>query len=70
MPFRVTKAVPGTISRDKARDRLKEEVQAYKEEEGSLYISQAPRLYLILKTTLYDRINRHRDQALCRDSVT
>ena len=45
------------ISRDEARDRLKEAVQAYEEGEGSLSISQAARLYVVSKTTMYNRIN-------------
>ncbi len=63
MPFRVTKPGSGTISRDEARDRLKEAVQAYEEGEGSLSISQAARLYAVSKTTLYNRVNRRRAQA-------
>ena len=64
MPFRVTKPEAGTTSTDEARARLKEVVQAYKEGEGSLSISQAARLYVVSKTTLYNRINRCRGQAL------
>lgn len=64
MPFRVTKLGSCTISRDEARDRLKEAVQAYEEGEGSLSISQAARLYVVSKTTLYNRIHGRQDQAL------
>ena len=63
MPFRVTKPGSRTTSRDEARDRLKEAVQAYEEGEGSLSISQAARLYVVSKTTLYNRIHGRRDQA-------
>lgn len=63
MPFRVTKPGSRTISRDEARDRLKEAVQAYEEGEGSLSISQAVRLYGVSKTTLYNGIHGRRDQA-------
>ncbi len=35
----------------------------YKEGKGSLSISQAARLYVVSKTTVYNRINRRRDQA-------
>ena len=45
MPFPVTKPVSGTTSREEARVRLKQAVQAYEEGEGSsLSISQAARL--------------------------
>ncbi len=59
MLFRVT----NTISRDEARERLKEAVQVYKEGENLLSISQAARLYVVSKTILYNKINRRRDQA-------
>ena len=55
MAFRVTKSGPGTTSRDEARDHLKKVVQAYEEGERSLSISQTARLYVVLKTTLYNR---------------
>ena len=63
MPFRVTKLGSRTISRDEAIDRLKEAVQAYEEGEGLLSISQAARLHVVSKTTLYNRIHGRRDQA-------
>ena len=64
MPFRITKPGSRTTSRDEARDRLKEAVQAYEEGERSLSILQAARLYVVSKTTLYNRIYGRRDQAL------
>ncbi len=63
MPFRVTKPRSRTTSRDEARDHLKEAVQAYEEGEGSLSILQAAKLYVVSKTTLYNRIYGRRDQA-------
>lgn len=63
MPFRVTKPGSGTNLSGEAKDCLKEAVQAYEEGEGSLSISQAERLYVVSKTTLYNRINGRRDQA-------
>ena len=50
--------------RDKARDRLKEVIQAYKEEEKLLSILQAAKLYIVLKTTLYNKIYRRHNQVL------
>ena len=64
MPFRVTKPGSRTTSKVEARDRLKEAVQAYEEGKGLLCILQAARLYVVSKTTLYNRIHGRRDQAL------
>lgn len=49
---------------------MKEAVQAYEEEEGSLAISQDARLCVVSKTAFYNKINRRRDQASYRDGVT
>ena len=64
MPFYVTKPGSRITLRDEARDHLKEVVQAYEEGEGLLFILQATRLYVVSKTTLYNKINERRDQAL------
>ena len=61
MPFCVTKPGSRTTLRDEARDHLKKAVQAYKEGKESLSISQAARLYMVSKTTLYNRIYGRRD---------
>ncbi len=41
---------------------MKKVVQVYKEAEGSLSISEAARLYAVLKTTLYHKIKGRQDQ--------
>ena len=64
MPFCITKPGSYTTSTDKARDRLKKVVKAYKEGEGLLSILHAAKLYVVSKTTLYNRIHGHRDHAL------
>ena len=61
MLFCVTKLGSCITLRNKARDHLKEVVQAYKEGEQLLSILQAARLYVISKTTLYNRIYRRQD---------
>ena len=63
MPFCITKPGSCTTSRDEARNYLKKAIQAYKEGEGLLSILQAARLYVVSKTTLYNRIHGCRDQA-------
>ena len=62
LQFRVTKPKPRTILKDEARDRLNDAIQAFKQAEGSLSITQAARLYVVSKATLYRRINGLRDQ--------
>ena len=64
MLFRITKPGSCIILRDKARDCLKEVVQAYGKGERLLSILEAARLYVVSKTTLYNRIHGRRDQAL------
>ena len=54
--------VPST-SREEARERLNDAVKAYDQAEGLLSITQAARLYVVSKATLYRRINGRRDQA-------
>ena len=64
MPFCVIKPGSCITLRDEARNRLKEAIQAYKEGEGLLSILQAAKLYVVLKTTLYNKIYRRQNQAL------
>ena len=64
MPFCITKPGSCTTSRDEARNCLKEAVQAYEERKKLLSILQTARLYVISKTTLYNRIYGRRNQAL------
>ena len=59
---RVTKSGSRTTSKDENRERLKDAVKAYEEAEGSLSITQAARLYVVSKTTLYHRIYGRQDQ--------
>ncbi len=63
MPFRITKPESRTSSREEARDCSKEAVQAYEDREVLLSILQAARLYVVSKTTLYNRIHGRRGQA-------
>ncbi len=56
--FRVTKSRSCTTAKDEGRERLNDAIQA----EGSLSITQAARLHVVSKTTLYRRINGRRDQ--------
>ena len=63
MPFCVTKPGSHITLRDKARNRLKEAVQAYEEGKRLLSILQAARLYVVSKTILYNRIYGRCDQA-------
>ena len=60
--FRVTKSGSRTTLKDENRERLKDAVKAYEEAEGSLSITQAARLYVASKTTLYHRIHGRQDQ--------
>lgn len=60
--FRVTKSGSRTTSKDESRERLKDAVKAYVEAKGSLSITQAARLYMVSKTTLYHSIQGRRDQ--------
>ena len=60
--FRVVKSGSWTTSRDENRERLKNAVKAYEEAEGSLSITQAAKLYVVSKTTLYHRLQGRRDQ--------
>lgn len=55
--FRVTKSRLHTTSKDEARQRLQQTVQAYEEAKEALFITQAAWLYAVSKTTLYNRIN-------------
>ena len=64
MSFCITKLGSRITLRDKARDRLKEMVQAYEKGERLLFILQAARLYVISITILYNRIHGRRNQAL------
>lgn len=60
--FRVKKSESRTTSKDESRERLKDAAKAYEEAEGSLSITQAARLYVVSKTTLYHRIQGRQDQ--------
>ena len=62
LQFRVTKPGSHTTSRNEARERLNDAIKAYEQAEGSLSITQAARLYVVSKATLYRRINGRRDQ--------
>ena len=63
MPFYITKPGSHITLRDEARDHLKKILQVYEEGEGSLFILQAAKLYMVSKITLYNRINGRWDQA-------
>ena len=63
MPFYIIKLGSCTTLRDEARDRLKKAVQDYEKKKRLLSILQATRLYIVSKTTLYNRIHGHWDQA-------
>lgn len=60
--FRVVTSGSWTTSKDENRERLKTAVKAYEEAEGSLSITQAAKLYVVSKTTLYHRLQGCRDQ--------
>ena len=62
--FCITKLGSYINSRDKTRKRLNHVIQLYKQVEKSLSITQAAKLYVILKAILYYRINSRRDQVL------
>ena len=62
--FRVIKSRSRTSTKEEARERLNDAIQAYKQAGGSLSITQAARLYVVSKATLYRRINGRRDQVL------
>ncbi len=55
-------AVSHITSKDEAGKRLNDEVKAYKDAEGSLFITQAAYIYVVSKATLYRRINSCRNQ--------
>lgn len=55
MLFCIIKPRSYITSRDKTRNHLKKAVQVYEEGEGLLSILQAARLYIVLKTTLYNK---------------
>ena len=57
MLFCVIEPIIDTILRDEVRDCLKEVVQAYKDQKRSLSILQVAKLYVVLKTKPYNRIN-------------
>ena len=59
MPFCITKPGSFTPSKDEARNYIKKKVQAYKKEKRLLLILQITRLYVVSKTTLYNKIYRH-----------
>ncbi len=65
LQFRVTKPRSCTTSREEARERLNDAIKAYEQAEGSLSITQAAKLYVVSKATLYRRINGRRDQVSC-----
>ena len=50
LQFRVTKPMSRTTSKDEARDRLNDAMQACEQAEGSLFITQAARLYVVSRT--------------------
>ena len=60
--FRVVKSGLQTTSKEENRERWKDAVKAYEEAERSLSISQAAKLYVVSKTTLYHRLQGRRDQ--------
>ena len=64
LQFCITKSRSRPTPTNKARERLNNAVKAYDQAEGSLSITQAARLYMVLKATLYRRINGRRSQAL------
>lgn len=53
-----------TTPKNEARDRLNDAIQAYDQAEVSLSITQATRLHVVSKATLYRKINGRRDQVL------
>lgn len=63
LQFRITKPRSRLISRKEARERLNNAIKAYNQAKRSLSITQAARLYVVSKVTLYRRINGRRDQA-------
>ncbi len=68
LQFRVTKPGPHTTSRNEDREHLNDAIKAYEQAEGSLSITQAARLYMVSKATLYRRINDRHDQVSYRIS--
>ncbi len=68
LQFRVTKPRSHTNSRNEFGERLNDSIKAYEQAEGSLSITQAARLYVISKATLYRRINGRHDQVFYRIS--
>lgn len=55
--FCVTILESGNSFRDKARKHSKYAIKSYEQDEGLLLITEEAKLYMILKTTLYYRIN-------------
>ncbi len=68
LQFCVTKLRSHTTLRNKARKRLNGEIKAYDQAEELLSISQAVKLYMVSKATLYSRINGRRNQVSYRIS--
>ena len=68
LQFRVTKPVSRITSWDEARERLNNAIKAYEHAEASLFITQAARLYVVSKATLYCRINSRCDRVSYRVS--
>ncbi len=60
--FCVTKPRSRITSKDETRERLNYTIHLYKQAEGSLSITQAAKLCVVSKATLYRRINGLRDQ--------
>ena len=50
------------LQNPEVRERLNDGIKAYEQAEGSLSITQAARLYVVLKAILYRKINGRRDQ--------
>ncbi len=60
--FRVTKPGSRITSKDETRECLNHTIHLYEQAEGSLSITQAAKLYAVLKATLYRKINGRCDQ--------
>ncbi len=68
LQFCVTKPGSHTSSSNEARASLNDAIKAYQQDEELLSITQAARLYVVSKATLYRKINGRRDQILYRIS--
>ena len=64
LQFDITKPRSRPTLRKEARELLNDTMKAYDQAGGLLSITQAVRLYVISKVTLYCRINGHCNQVL------